>query len=108
MSPLRFKPLLRPIVWGGRRLGEVLGKALPDDQLYGESWDVSDHAAHSSCVDNGPLAGVTLRRLMTAHRSDLLGRAAERYNFFPWLIKWLDVHDWLSVQVHPDDIKLKR
>jgi mannose-6-phosphate isomerase len=108
MSPLRFKPLLRPLVWGGRRLGEMLGKTLPDDQPYGESWDVSDHASHSSCVADGPLAGVTLRQLMTERRGELLGAAAERYKVFPWLIKWLDAHDWLSVQVHPDDIKVKR
>ncbi len=27
---------------------------------------------------------------------------------FPWLVKYLDARDWLSVQVHPDDEKASR
>ena len=30
----------------------------------------------------------------------MLGTGHDR---FPWLVKYLDAHDWLSVQVHPDD-----
>jgi mannose-6-phosphate isomerase len=108
MGPLRFTPFLRPMVWGGRRLGDCLGKPLPDDRLYGESWDVSDHATHASIVATGPLAGKSLRDLMANFRRDLLGRAAEVYAVFPWLVKHLDAQDWLSVQVHPDDVLVKR
>jgi mannose-6-phosphate isomerase len=108
MGPLHFKPFLRPMVWGGRRLGDLLGKTLPDDQRYGESWEVSDHASHASAVDLGPLAGVSLRDLMTHHRAELLGQAAEQYSVFPWLVKYLDACDWLSVQVHPDDVLVKK
>jgi mannose-6-phosphate isomerase len=107
MGPLRFKPILRPMVWGGRRLGELLGKELPDNQLYGEAWEVSDHPSHCTCIDVGPLAGASLRDLMTQHRRELLGLAAEQYAVFPWLVKHLDAHDWLSVQVHPDDALAK-
>jgi len=53
-SPLLFAPFLRPMVWGGRRLGDVLGKPLPTDEAYGESWEVSDHALHRSVVAVGP------------------------------------------------------
>jgi mannose-6-phosphate isomerase len=91
------------MVWGGRRLAEVLGKPLPGSDPYGEAWEVSDHASHSSRVANGPLAGHTLRVLMQSWRKSLLGTAAERYEVFPLLIKLLDANDWLSVQVHPDD-----
>src|SRR5262245_29654745 len=31
-SPLRFVPFLRPMVWGDRRLGDVLGKPLDAGQ----------------------------------------------------------------------------
>src|SRR5579884_2175872 len=62
--PLRFEPHLRPLVWGGRRLGEVLGKPLPTDAAYGEAWEISDHASHHSVVIGGPRRGHTLRRLM--------------------------------------------
>ncbi len=106
MQPLRFVPYLRPMVWGGRRL-EQLGKALPEDRPYGESWEVSDHPVHRSVVASGPFSGQTLRSLMETHREDLLGAAARRYLQFPWLIKFLDCHDWLSVQVHPDEHAVK-
>src|SRR6266567_2384074 len=59
-GPLHFESYLRPMVWGGRRLAEALGKHLPGDGPYGEAWEVSDHASHSSRVDRGPLAGLTL------------------------------------------------
>lgn len=91
------------MVWGGRRLGDVLGKTLPTGEAYGESWEVSDHPQHRSVVAGGPLQGRTLQELMREHRRELLGTAAEKYTTFPWLIKFLDAGDWLSVQVHPDE-----
>jgi mannose-6-phosphate isomerase len=89
------------MVWGGRRLGTTLDKPLPTAEPYGESWEVSDHAVHRSAVASGPLAGQTLRQLMESDSQSLLGAA--RHTAFPWLIKFLDAHDWLSVQVHPDE-----
>ena len=103
MGPLRFTPYLRPLVWGGRRLADVLGRPLPTPGPYGEAWEVSDHPSHQTVVAEGPRAGRTLRELMAAERAALLGPAAPRHRTFPWLIKHLDACDWLSVQVHPDD-----
>jgi mannose-6-phosphate isomerase len=96
------------MVWGGRLLGEALHKTLPTDENYGESWEVSDHPLHESRVSQGPLAGQTLRNLMEQAAPDLLGPAATSLKRFPWLIKFLDARDWLSVQVHPDDTKAAR
>jgi mannose-6-phosphate isomerase len=107
MGPLRFEPFLRPMVWGGRRLGEVLHKSLPDARTYGESWEVSDHASHQSVVVDGAWRGRTLRQIMEEQREDLLGPAAATYATFPWLVKFLDCHDWLSVQVHPDEMAVQ-
>jgi mannose-6-phosphate isomerase len=91
------------MVWGGRRLGETLGKPLSGADAYGESWDLSDHTSHSSRVATGPGHGQPLRHLMEQHAGDLLGARAREYQRFPWLVKFLDACDWLSVQVHPDD-----
>ena len=99
-SPLRFISHFRALVWGGRGLGESLGKQLPTGDAYGESWEVSDHDSHPSVIADGPFAGQTLRDLMQRDSAALLGTQRER---FPWLVKFLDAHDWLSVQVHPDD-----
>jgi mannose-6-phosphate isomerase len=95
------------MVWGGRRLAAALAKPLPSDEPHGESWEVSDHALHRSVVADGPEAGRSLRDLMERHRVDLLGRAAGQYAMFPWLIKFLDANDYLSVQVHPDERAVK-
>jgi mannose-6-phosphate isomerase len=45
---------------------------------------------------------------MEEKRPELLGRAAKGQDRFPWLIKFLDAQDWLSVQVHPDEQTVKR
>jgi mannose-6-phosphate isomerase len=95
------------MVWGGRRLATKLGKILPDDQPYGESWEISDHPLHRSVVAGGPLAGATLRKLMETRREELLGPKST-HTTFPILVKFLDCSDWLSVQVHPDEEAVKK
>lgn len=102
-QPLRFEPFLRPMPWGGRRIARFLGKNLPTNDAFGESWEVSDHTIHHSRLANASGFGVTLRQLMNERKRELLGPTAERYAVFPWLIKILDANDWLSVQVHPDE-----
>jgi hypothetical protein len=41
VNALRFEPFLRPMMWGGRQLGEVLGQALREGGPYGEAWEIS-------------------------------------------------------------------
>ncbi len=94
------------MVWGGRRLADLLGKTLPTSEPYGESWELSDHPLHHSVLATGPKAGQTLRSLMEQHADALLGRAPAEV--FPWLVKFLDADDWLSVQVHPDEQAVRR
>jgi mannose-6-phosphate isomerase len=100
-TPIRFHPWLRPMVWGGRRLGDVLGKPLPAAGPYGEAWEISDHGSHQSVVAAGRHAGRTLRELLLQDGDALLGGRST--GAFPWLVKFLDACDWLSVQVHPDE-----
>lgn len=107
-SPLRFTPYLRPMIWGARGLGEQLNKSLPSPEPFGEAWEVSDHPLHRSIVADGPLAGTSLRTLMESHKLGLLGPAGQSHDVFPWLIKFLDCRDWLSVQVHPDTQVVKQ
>jgi mannose-6-phosphate isomerase len=81
---------------------------LSTKKAYGESWEISDHALHRSLVAVGPWAGQSLQQLMELERSALLGTAAVDHEIFPWLIKFLDARDWLSVQVHPDEEAVQR
>lgn len=102
-EPLTFEPYFRPQVWGGRRLVDVANKELPPGVAVGESWEISAQPRHVSVVESGTWKGKTLDQIWQAARIDLVGSAAEHLPAFPWLIKWLDCHDVLSVQVHPDD-----
>lgn len=97
--PLALKSTLVIKVWGGRRLADVLGKSLPTDEPYGESWEVHD----SAMVVNGTYAGKTLGEVLEELGTDLIGTHNDPSEGFPLLAKFLDAQDWLSVQVHPDD-----
>ena len=115
LYPLRFRPLFKRYLWGGRRLGTVLGKPIGEGSDYAESWEVVDHGADQSVVANGPLAGMTLGELVRERGAELLGRQAERHGGsslqgarFPLLFKYLDCQRDLSVQVHPDDAAAAR
>src|SRR5690242_18025606 len=73
LYPLRFEPIFRRYIWGGRRLGTVLGKAIGPESDYAESWEIVDHGADQSRVIGGPLAGKTLGEIVAEHREELFG-----------------------------------
>ena len=101
-QPLRFQPLLKDYLWGGRRLSTLLGKSLPAEGTIAESWEVVDHAEDQSQVVGGRWAGMTLHQLIIEHGESLLGVDYPQQSF-PLLFKYLDCHQDLSVQVHPND-----
>ncbi|QDT12566.1 type I phosphomannose isomerase catalytic subunit [Planctomycetes bacterium K23_9] len=103
-TPLRFRPVIKQTIWGGRRLGETLGKPIGDQGDYAESWEVVDHGADQSIVVGGDAAGKSLQQLVHQHADWLLGKhRADSTGQFPLLLKYLDCNRVLSVQVHPDD-----
>lgn len=100
--PLRFQPLFRRYLWGGRRLQTMLSKPIGAGDDYAESWELVDHGEDQSVVADGPLAGLTLKQLVADHGDTLFGRHAG-LTHFPLLFKFLDCNRTLSVQVHPND-----
>ncbi|HLA86116.1 MAG TPA: type I phosphomannose isomerase catalytic subunit, partial [Thermoguttaceae bacterium] len=114
LYPLRFEPLYKHYLWGGRRFETLLGRRLTPGEVYAESWEIVDHGEDQSVVHFGPLAGRTLRELMNEHRDALLGPAVRREapgvlaGRFPLLLKLLDAAQNLSIQVHPDDAMAAR
>ena len=73
MYPLRFEPLFRNYIWGGRRLQTVLDKPIGEGDDFAESWEVVDHKDGQSVVAFGDLAGKTLHDLVTESGPELLG-----------------------------------
>lgn len=99
--PLRTQPLFQDYIWGGRKLADLLGKELPAEGAWAESWEIIDHPEHQSMVTNGALAGQTLRQITRDSKQWLLGDFDG--DALPLLLKYLDCQRVLSVQVHPDD-----
>ncbi len=102
LYPLRFEPIFRRYVWGGRRLGTLFGKPIGEGSDYAESWELVDHGADQSRVAFGSLAGTSLGELVRERGNELLGRHNPQQQF-PLLVKLLDAQAKLSVQVHPND-----
>ncbi len=101
LYPLKMMPYFRhgeETPWGGHALRDFFGKDIPDDRT-GESLEISALPGRESVVENGPLAGFTLSRVMEEWGRGLTGDAEG----FPLLLKLLDAREMLSVQVHPDD-----
>ncbi len=104
LYPLRFKPIFREYIWGGRRLQSTLNKPIGDGDCYAECWEVVDRADDQSVVANGELRGHTLRDIMDRYGDVVMGMYHEA-DAFPLLFKFLDCNRNLSVQVHPDDAR---
>ncbi len=102
MYPLRFEPLFRRYIWGGRRLGTVLNKSIGLGEDYAESWEIVDHGPDQSVVAYGELRGKKLGELVAGCGPELFGRHHPQQQF-PLLFKFLDANQSLSVQVHPND-----
>ena len=105
LYPLKFNPILKSTIWGGNKLASQLQKPSPDNELVGESWEISGVKDNISVVANGALKGTSLSELIKNYKADLMGERVyhEFGEEFPLLIKFIDANQDLSIQVHPDD-----
>ncbi len=96
---LILKPIFKERIWGGTKLKEVFGYAIPTNTT-GECWAISAHPEGESTIMNGEYLGQTLSQVYQDH--------PELFNYcksktFPLLTKIIDADADLSIQVHPDD-----
>lgn len=97
MKYYKFKPLLKTLIWGTEswQISGVPGNETP----------VADSTENStSCVSDGSPAR-TLNDLVREQKDLLVGQANyQRFgDEFPLLVKFIDAHQDLSIQVHPND-----
>lgn len=104
LYPLKFTPIFKHKIWGGRKLHSLLNKDVASGDI-GESWEISGVQDNVSVVSNGFLQGNSLQELIEVYMGDLVGDAVyEKFSIeFPLLVKFIDANEILSVQVHPDD-----
>lgn len=109
LAMYKFRPLLKQMLWGGDRI--IPFKQL-DVQLanVGESWEISGVKDSETVISEGPDAGKPLNQLVREQQAALVGSANyDRFGCeFPLLVKFIDAHQDLSIQVHPDDETAQR
>jgi len=104
MKPFRFTPILKSLIWGGGRIA-AYKRAKTELPNIGESWELSGVQGSESVVVGGEYAGYTLSQLIAELKGKLVGESVyKRFGTeFPLLVKFIDAHDDLSIQVHPND-----
>ena len=105
LYPLKFMPLFKDKIWGGNKIKDLLGVDYSPLNRLGELWVLSAVEGEETVVENGFLAECTLKEVLEMYADELVGENNfDRFgDDFPLLVKIIDAHDNLSVQVHPDD-----
>ncbi len=107
--PIKFEPILKEKIWGGKKLSNLLNKN-SDKSNIGESWEISDVDKDISIVSNGVLQGKTLHELIHIYKEKLVGEKVYKQfgDQFSLLIKYIDAKEPLSIQLHPNDKLAKK
>ena len=100
----KFEPLLKQTLWGGDNIIPFKHLNTKMEQV-GESWEISGVKDFETIVANGPDKGKSLNQLVSEMKDQLVGKENyERFgDEFPLLVKFIDAHQDLSIQVHPSD-----
>ena len=104
LYPLKFDPIYKQIVWGGKNISRYFNRNIDLDQVA-ESWELCCRDDGTSVVSSGILKGTSLSCLILMYGDKLLGiKNYQKFGtYFPLLIKIIDANENLSVQVHPGD-----
>ncbi len=101
---LWLEPIFKEKIWGGNALRDVYNYPIPSDKT-GECWAIAAHQNGDCLIKEGKYQGVPLSRLFHEH-NELFGNIEG--DVFPLLVKIIDAHDDLSIQVHPNDTYAKK
>lgn len=104
LQPFRLEPVFLTKVWGANRLPSGLQAIFDAPARTGEIWLASDRH-HVTKAVGGPMDGMGLDEIVRRWPGEITGNAEAV--FFPLLLKILNVGQWLSVQVHPNDEQAK-
>lgn len=107
--PITFYPIIKERIWGGNKLNTFLNKKIEIDNA-GESWEISTVPDDVSIANAGFFDGKNLNEIIELYPEEILGKnVLDIYGLeFPLLFKFLDAHQDLSIQLHPNDELAKR
>ena len=101
LYPLKLRPVVKEIIWGGSKLKTDYNKKADFDKLA-ESWEVTVRPDGMSVIENGEYAGMPLGEYIDKATYAVIGEGYDG-DRFPLLIKFIDARESLSIQVHPAD-----
>ena len=87
LYPFKFKPILKPMIWGGSDLPQFKN-ITPHQDGIGESWEISGVEGDVSVIDNGEFSGQSLDTLLEKAKEQLVGKKVyDKFgNTFPLLL----------------------
>jgi len=104
LYPIKFKDIYKKKIWAGNMARSVLGRAYLKKKV-GEIWKISVAPRNMSIINNGAYKGIPLIRILEKWRREIMGDeyCNDFAGSFPLTIKFLDIKDKLSLQVHHSD-----
>ena len=99
---VKITPVFKDYLWGGTKLRDTYNMKC-DYDIIAESWQLSAHKKGQSIVASGKHKGMRFGDYLDLVGKDALGWKCGEFQKFPLMIKFIDAHENLSVQVHPDD-----
>ena len=102
LRPFKFETITKRTLWGGTAIAALKGVESNETNV-GESWELSGLEGSESVVAEGDDKGLAIGQLIEKYKEELVGQKvyAQFGNRFPLLIKFIDAHRDLSLQVHP-------
>lgn len=108
MDILKLKPVFKDYIWGGTRLQTDYGFNTGFEKTA-EGWMLACHKDGVNIIDGGEFDSMPLDKVIERVGLEAIGGTnCLKFPYFPVLIKLIDAHDSLSIQVHPDDEYARR
>ena len=73
LYPLKFRPIFREKIWGGKKISTSLGIDFAPLATCGEAWTLSGVPGSQTVVTNGFLAGNDLNEILEIYMDELVG-----------------------------------
>lgn len=108
MDILKLKPVFKDYIWGGDKLVKEYGFNSGLEKTA-EGWMLACHKDGMNTIEGGKFDSMTIEEVIEkTGLGKFAGTNCIKFPYFPVLIKLIDAHESLSIQVHPDDEYARR